>query len=104
MKSIAAKITFLSTKEGGRSQPISVMTFGCPAYIEGVPELAEHAYDCRLLISELGKPISPGDVIDRLPMMFLSSDEVLPHLHKGTRFTLWEGKTIASGEIVSINS
>lgn len=104
MKSIAAKITFLSTEDGGCSQPIPVMNFGCPVFIEGVPELSEHAYDCRLLVSELGKPISPGDVIDRLPMVFLSSDEVIPHLRKGTRFTLWEGRTIACGEVVSIDS
>ncbi|WP_143309633.1 hypothetical protein [Candidatus Entotheonella palauensis] len=103
MKAIAAKITFLRTEEGGRSQPIPVMNVGCPVYIEGVPELSEHAYDCRLLISKLGKPISPGDVMDQLSIAFLSPDKVIPYLHKGTRLTLWEGKTIACGEVVSLD-
>jgi hypothetical protein len=102
MRRVNVKITFLSKENGGRSQAIPVMDFGCPVYFEDIPELSEHAYDCRLLISGYGKSISPGDTVEDLKMIFLSPDEVISHLQKGTRFTLWEGKTIAQGEVVSI--
>lgn len=102
MKGIFAKITLLSTEEGGRSQAIPVMNFGCPMYVKNVPELAKHAYDCRLLVQEYGGPISPGDTVENIRIVFLSPDEVIPQLKVGTCFTLWEGKTIAHGEVVSI--
>lgn len=102
MRGIFAKIALLSTEEGGRSQPIPVMNFGCPMYVENSPELAKHAYDCRLLVQEYGKSISPGDTVENIRIVFLSPDEVIPQLNVGTCFTLWEGKTIARGEVVSI--
>ncbi|WP_157966673.1 hypothetical protein [Fastidiosibacter lacustris] len=71
-------------------------------YVENVPEVAKHAYDCRLLVQEYGKPISLGDTVENIRIVFLSPDEVIPRLKVGTRFTLWEGKTIACGEVTSI--
>lgn len=102
MKGILAKITLLSAEEGGRTQAIPVMNFGCPMHFENVPELVKHAYDCRLLVEEYGTPILPGDTIENVRILFLSPNEVIPWLKVGTRFTLWEGKTIAHGEVVSI--
>ncbi|WP_416391617.1 hypothetical protein NR756_02685 [Alloalcanivorax xenomutans] len=102
MKEVFAKITLLSAKEGGRKQAIPLMSFGCPIYIENTPELAGHAYDCRLLVQEYGSPILPGETVKKIKIVFLSPNEVIPLLKIGTRFTLWEGKTIAYGEIISI--
>lgn len=99
MKHAIAKINFLSSESGGRTQPIPTVHFGCPVFFEDVPALSEYGYDCRLLVSEYGKPIFPGDTINELLMIFLASEDVLPHLRQGTRFTLWEGKIIARGEI-----
>jgi len=90
------------TEDGGRLTPISVPTYGCPVFFEGVPELSAHAYDCRMSVSDLGKPIAPGDTIDEIAMFFLSADEVLPHVRPGITFKLWEGKTIGSGTVVRI--
>lgn len=33
MKRVIAKISFLSSESGGRSQPIPVMHFGCPVFL-----------------------------------------------------------------------
>lgn len=104
MKRVIVEISFLGSESGGRSQPIPAMHFGCPVFFEGVPALSAHGYDCRLLVSEYGKLISPGDVVKELSMVFLSPDEVLPHIQQGTRFTLWEGKTIARGVISRLES
>jgi hypothetical protein len=99
MKRAIAKVTFLSTEEGGRTQPIPLMNFGCPVFFEGVDALSSHGYDCRLLISEYGAAISPGETVNELAMIFLYPEDVFPHLKIGVRFTLWEGRTIARGEI-----
>ena len=104
MKKVIAKIGFLSEEEGGRSQPIPVMNYGCPVFFDSIPKLSEHAYDCRLLIPDYGSPIFPGDTIENLKMVFLSPDEVIPHLRKGCRFSLWERKIIARGEVSFIEN
>ncbi|GKS98992.1 hypothetical protein AVKW3434_06410 [Acidovorax sp. SUPP3434] len=102
MKRIFAKINLFSNIEGGRSQPIPAVNFGCPVFFENIPELANHAYDCRLLMSEYGGSISPGDCAKSVPIIFLSQDEVLLYARVGTIFNLWEGKKIGVGEIVKI--
>lgn len=92
----------MRAEEGGRRTPISVPTYGCPVFFEGVPELSAHAYDCRMSISDLGRPISPGDTVEEIALAFLSADQVLPHMMPGVTFTLWEGKTIGSGTVLRI--
>jgi len=102
MKRAIAKITFLSAEEGGRTQPLPSMNFGCPVFFEGVDALSAHGYDCRLILLEYGMPISPGETVNEIAMIFLYPEDVFPHLEQGIRFTLWEGKTIAHGEISRI--
>lgn len=99
MKRVNAKVTFLTTKDGGRSEAIPVMNYGCPIFFEGIPALSDGAYDSRLLVTEHGKPIFPGDIVEDIDMIFLSPDKVIPYLRKGVHFSLWEGKIIAHGEI-----
>jgi hypothetical protein len=102
MKRVIAKIEFIGSDDGGRAQPIPILNFGCPVFFEDIEPLSEHGYDCRILVPEYGRPIAPGDVVNELAMIFLSEEAVLPHLRMGSRFTLWEGKTIARGEVLRI--
>ena len=102
MKRVIARISLVRTEDGGRRTPISMLTYGCPVFFEGVPELSAHAYDCRMSVSDLGKPIAPGDTVDEIALVFLSADEVLPHMKPGVTFTLWEGKTIGRGAVVRV--
>jgi len=102
MKRAIARISLARTEEGGRRTPISAATYPCPVFFEGVPELSAHGYDCRIALSDLGRPISPGDTVDEVAMAFLSADEVLPHLRPGVTFTLWEGKTIGRGTVLRV--
>lgn len=71
-------------------------------FFETVPELQAHGYDCRMLVSEHGEAIPPGGAVDEIALLFLSADEVLPHMRPGVRFSLWEGKTIGSGTVVRV--
>lgn len=102
MKRAIARIKFLSSGEGGRSQSIPLMNFGCPVFFEGIPELSKHGYDCRLLVPEHGAEISPGETVEKLQIIFLFPEDVIPFVKAGTRFSLWEGKTIARGEILGL--
>jgi hypothetical protein len=102
MKRVIAKIILAPTEEGGRRTPISAATYGCAVFFEGVPALSTHGYDCRMSVGELGRAISPGDTVDEIAMVFLSPDEVLPHMKPGVTFTLWEGKTIGRGTVLRV--
>lgn len=102
MKRVIATIHLIRTEEGGRKQPLPPKIFGCPVFFENVPELQEHGYDCRFLLAEHAEPISPGRTVDGIALLFLSPDEVLPHMKPGVRFSLWEGKTIGSGTVIRV--
>jgi hypothetical protein len=75
--------------------------FSCPVFFENLPELSVHGYDCRLFTRELPVPLAPGGSAD-VRMAFLSWKEIASKVHIGTRFSLWEGKTIGHGEIVRL--
>lgn len=98
MQRVFAKISLIESSDGGRSEPIPIINFGCPAFFDAEP-LMGHGYDCRLLLKEYGKELIPGRVFNKVPMAFLWEDDVLPYLKIGTKFCLWEGKTIAQCEI-----
>jgi hypothetical protein len=102
MMRVIARIALKGADEGGRRTPISVATYGCPVFFENIPELSAHGYDCRMLVSEFAKEIRPGTTVSEIALMFLSEDEVLPHMKPGVSFRLWEGKIIGSGTVVRI--
>jgi hypothetical protein len=102
MRRVIANIRLRTTEEGGRRQSILATTYGCAVFFENVPELQEHGYDCRMLLAELGSTVDPGDSVEGVPLTFLSADEVMPHMKPGVSFSLWEGKTIGAGTVVSV--
>jgi hypothetical protein len=102
MNEVIARIRLRRTEDGGRSTPIPPTTFGCPLFFEGIPELSHHGYDCRMFIGEHGRPILPGTTADGIALVFLSPDEVLPHMKPGVTFSIWESKIIGRGEVVRV--
>ena len=91
---IVSEIRFLGTEQGGRQGPTEADWDGCPM------QIGEAFHDCRLDLSEHG-PISPGETI-RLPITFVEPSLVHGRLWPGVAFTLWEGKTVAEGRVVSM--
>jgi hypothetical protein len=57
------------------------------------------AFDCRLLVTS--RILRPGETYE-LPVKFLSPHLVVPKLAVGTVVTLWEGKEIATGEVIEL--
>lgn len=92
------KVRFKTTAEGGRQGAIVIPElpehhYGCPLFIEG------EAFDCRLLV--VGRTLQLGESYE-LPIKFLNPDRVVSKLSPGKPVTLWEGKDIATGEVVCI--
>jgi hypothetical protein len=89
------KVRFKTTAEGGRQGPIVIAEkpFGCPLFI------GEEAFDCRLLIE--AQTLSLGETYE-LPVKFLAPDLALPKLSPGKAVKLWEGRDIATGEVVRL--
>jgi hypothetical protein len=102
MPKVKVQIALLRSDQGGRTQAIPAARFGCPVFFEDIPELADHAYDCRFLVAEHGGSIAPGETTEGVEVVFLSPETVLPHIRPGVRFTLWEGKPIGKGQVVSV--
>jgi len=95
---VIIKVRFKTTAEGGRQGAIVIPNcmehqYGCPFFVEG------EAFDCRLLIA--GETLKLGETYE-LPVKFLRPDLVLPKLSVGTSVTLWEGKDIATGQVVRL--
>ena len=99
---IYARISLKKTEDGGRTGPILARDYGCPLFFQNEYELEKHGYDCRLLLSQLGKGIAPGETLAKVPIRVLCPETVIPHLLVGARFQMWEGKVIGHGEVLSI--
>jgi len=92
------KFHFKTTAEGGRQNDIVIQErpehhYGCPLFVEG------EAFDCRLLVN--ARTLRLGETYE-LPVKFLHPDLALPKLSAGKLVRLWEGKDIATGEVVRL--
>ena len=88
------EVRFLTTAEGGRMKPVLGTDFRTVFEIDG-----ENHSGCFIapdpLVMELGCTYE-------VPVFFLYPEHVLPKLAVGKAFTVWEGRTIASGKIVRV--
>jgi hypothetical protein len=89
------KIRLKTTTEGGRQGAIKVAKhpYGCPLFVGG------EAFDCRFLIEDQTLELVGTYEV---PIKFLFPELVLPRLSVGMPVTLWEGKDIATGEVVRL--
>jgi hypothetical protein len=92
---ITAQVSLLPSAEGGRKGPTPPDVFGCPVGISG------EFFDMRIDLSMVG-PLRPGTSAE-VPIRFLRPDLVVPLLHPGDTFTLWEGRTIGTGKVLRIH-
>lgn len=91
---IIAKVRFYTADEGGRSGPTPSDIFRCPLEFSG------EKFDCGLHLDKSGS-ISPGEEVI-VPITFLVPELVKPRLLIGSKFTLWEMRTVAEGVVVEI--
>jgi len=89
------EVSLLPTSEGGRKGPTPPDMFGCPVSVAG------ELFDMRMDLTAVGA-LRPGRSAE-VPIRFLRPDLVMPLLHLGDAFTLWEGKTIGTGKVLKIH-
>jgi translation elongation factor EF-Tu-like GTPase len=89
-----AKVSFLTTSEGGRQGPTPNTHFACILSIDG------GNHDCRLLLSDCGA-IAPGDTAT-VGVKLLDPDAAKSKLHEGQAFCLREDRVVAHGVVLSV--
>lgn len=91
------EVRFMTTAEGGRNTPVSGLLYACPLVVKG----QHFGFDCRLLLGEqcleLGKTY-------KIQVKFMNSKPALAALEKVAEFSLWEGKTVATGRVIEVVS
>ena len=87
------KVRFRTEVEGGRRKPVWGPHFGCPM------EIGNEKFDCRLYPG--GRTLEAGTLYE-VAVKFLCPDNAKPKLSRVGEFTLWEGRTIADGQLVRI--
>ncbi|QDT55090.1 hypothetical protein Pan44_31310 [Caulifigura coniformis] len=97
------RVRFLTTAEGGRKtaiqgvrEGIQDVKYGCPVYLNG------QAFDCRFWPFAAGG-YELGQEYD-IPIRFLYPERAMKWVSPGAPVTLWEGKTIAVGQVLTIDS
>lgn len=91
---IIASLSLYSDSEGGRRLPIRPPIFKCPLEFEG------EKFDCGIHLAE-GSPLFPGSSAS-VPITFLFPELIKSRLKVGSRFTLWEMRTIGEGIVQEI--
>ncbi|WP_423197598.1 MULTISPECIES: hypothetical protein [unclassified Cupriavidus] len=92
---IIARVTMFTPDAGGKASGIPATRYGCPLFIEN------QGFDCRLLLDQVHHGLTPGNTAE-VPIKFLYFDLVRPLLSPGVRFTLWEMRHFAEGEILQV--
>jgi hypothetical protein len=91
---IIASVRFYSTEDGGRRTATPPNRFKCPLEFEG------EKFDCALHLESSG-PLEPAATAT-VPITLLYPALVKPRLTVGSRFTLWERRSIAEGIVERI--
>ncbi|MCA9802289.1 MAG: hypothetical protein KC777_09895 [Cyanobacteria bacterium HKST-UBA02] len=85
---IKARISLLSTENGGLNGPID-MEPRCPLFVD------EEYHDCRIHVGK--EPIYPGQTRDHIVIEFLCPELVAGKLTVGKKFKLWDRRFFAEG-------
>lgn len=91
---IIASVRLYTTEEGGRGVSTAPKLFKCPLEFEG------EMFDCGLHLEETG-PLEPGAKAT-VPITLLFPELIKLRLKVGSRFTLWEMKTIGEGVVEQV--
>lgn len=90
---VILRVRFKTPEENGRRSAVKGHYYSCPLFVDG------EYFDCRLLLA--GRQLELG-VIYEVPVQFLRPDLIISKLVKGKKCVLWEGKDVASAEVLEI--
>jgi hypothetical protein len=103
MRKVYAFIELFDEENDGRATPIPPIQFRCLLLFEGIKDLSAYPYDCRMFFNERAKGIKPGEVMEDVPIAFLSPEKIFPYINIGTKFLIRDGKIIGNGVITSMD-
>ncbi|MFA7062024.1 MAG: hypothetical protein WC156_14550, partial [Pedobacter sp.] len=89
------EVRFKTPDENGRQTDVTGNYYACPLIVD------DEGFDCRLLLS--GRHLELGKTY-QVPVKFMNWQLVQPRLHEGKSFILWEGKDVATGIIMHIET
>lgn len=91
---IIASVHLYPTENGGRKGPTPRRIFRCPLEFEG------EKFDCGLHLEAVGA-LAPG-ASATVPITLLAPTIIKPRLKVGSRFALWEMRTIGEGIVEQV--
>lgn len=99
MRKAYATIQLYDESAGGRESPIPAIKYKCPLFFIHEGNVATQGCDCRILLDEYGRGIDFGETLDKVPLVFLSPENVFNNIQIGTEFYIWEMGFIGQGVI-----
>ena len=91
---IVVELRLLDTSHGGRMSPIRQGEYRAVFGAQG------QYFSCRLFVP-MARGMAPGQVA-RFGVQFLVPEVALPFFAVGTRFTLWDHRTIGRGVVLEV--
>jgi hypothetical protein len=73
----------------------------CPGEYRGVLGINSEHFSARWVVP-VGGDLAPGGRAGTFGIQFLFPEAALPHFKAGAVFTVWEGKEIGSGRVLSV--
>jgi len=75
----------------------------CAGEYRGVLGIDSEHFSARWVVP-VGEELSPGGRAGTFGIQFLFPEVALPHFKVGAAFTVWEGREIGSGRVLSVTS
>jgi len=94
---IIANVHMRASDKGGKSVIIPAVQYRCQLIIDSL------YFDCRLLLDQTGVSLEPGKMAE-IQVKFLFDDVIFNHLRIGAKFSLWDMRVFADGEILKVIS
>jgi hypothetical protein len=83
------------------SEPAGRLSSICSGEYRGVLGIDSEHFSARWVIP-VGAELAPGGRSGTFGIQFLLPEAALPHFKVGAAFTVWEGKEIGSGRVISV--
>jgi hypothetical protein len=94
---IVAELRLSPTEPDGNLSSI------CSGECRGILGIGSEHFSARWVVP-IGKELAPGGCAGTFAIEFLFPGSALPHFKVGAAFTMWDGKEIGSGRVLSTST
>ena len=85
------------------SEPDGRLSSICSGEYRGILGIGSEHFSARWAVP-IGEELAPGGRAGTFGIEFLFPENALPHFKVGAAFTVWEGKEIGSGRVLSTSA